>query len=204
MTLSSQGRSVAALAGALSGQRDCDPGIGDAHRPRSARLRRSRSAPAISSQLTDDARLRQLVDPVLAAGRAASLPRAQIPFSIRDGRLRVGATTLEAARRPRHHLGRLRFPGRSGRHPRQSRLDRGERAERALPENPAVSRSGPPDSLNRSIDVAAPCRPGSRCGPSIARRGGWIRSNAACRSRRRPATGAAPRRPLRCRRGRGP
>jgi large subunit ribosomal protein L24 len=48
-----------------------------------------------AGQATDDARLRQLVDPVLAAG-ALLVASAQIPFTIRDGRLRVAATTLDA------------------------------------------------------------------------------------------------------------
>ena len=46
-------------------------------------------------QVTDDNRLKQIVAPVLAAG---SLPvaTAQIPFNIRDGRLRIDATTFDA------------------------------------------------------------------------------------------------------------
>src|SRR6202000_1597448 len=45
--------------------------------------------------VTDKNRLPQLVAPVMAAG---SLPiaNAQIPFNIRDGRLRIDATTLES------------------------------------------------------------------------------------------------------------
>jgi large subunit ribosomal protein L24 len=46
-------------------------------------------------QATDDIKLRQIVEPVLSAG-ALSVASAQIPFNIRDGRIRVGATTLDA------------------------------------------------------------------------------------------------------------
>src|SRR5262249_19072366 len=48
-----------------------------------------------AGQTTDDARLRQLVDPLLSGG-SLSVASAQVPFTVRDGRLRVGATTLEA------------------------------------------------------------------------------------------------------------
>ena len=48
-----------------------------------------------SGQATDDAKLKQFVEPVLSAG-ALSIAAAQIPFNIRDGRIRVGATTLDA------------------------------------------------------------------------------------------------------------
>ena len=47
-----------------------------------------------NGQATDDARLRQIVEPVLSAG-ALTVKSAQIPFSFVDGRLRVGATTLD-------------------------------------------------------------------------------------------------------------
>ena len=48
-----------------------------------------------SGQVKDEARLKQIVEPALLAG-ALAIPSAQIPFTIRDGRLRVGATTLDA------------------------------------------------------------------------------------------------------------
>jgi large subunit ribosomal protein L24 len=44
---------------------------------------------------TDDIRLRQIVEPVLSAG-ALSVASAQIPFTIKEGRIRVDATTLDA------------------------------------------------------------------------------------------------------------
>jgi hypothetical protein len=48
-----------------------------------------------AGQATDDARLRQIVEPVLSAG-SLSVASAQIPFNVRDGRLRVDTTTLDA------------------------------------------------------------------------------------------------------------
>lgn len=94
MTLASQGRSASALAGALSGSgtlalefaaiAGLDPRAFD------AAIRASDSGLA-----TDDVKLRQIVEPVLSAG-VLSVGSAQIPFNIRDGRLRVGATTLDA------------------------------------------------------------------------------------------------------------
>ncbi|MGJ4930273.1 AsmA family protein [Bradyrhizobium sp. HKCCYLS2038] len=94
MTLAAEGRSVQGLVNALSGNGtvtldnasipNLDPRAFD------AALRA-----ADAGQLGDDGKLRQVVEPALASG---SLPvaSAQIPFIIRDGRLRVGATTLES------------------------------------------------------------------------------------------------------------
>jgi large subunit ribosomal protein L24 len=94
MTLLSQGRSASALTGALSGSgtvtldgmtlAGLDPRAFD------VAIRASDSG-----QATDDIRLKQIVEPVLAAG-TLSIASAQIPFNIRDGRIRVGATALAA------------------------------------------------------------------------------------------------------------
>ncbi|MHB8269606.1 AsmA family protein [Bradyrhizobium sp.] len=94
MTLASQGRSASALAGALSGNGSLtlesariaglDPRAFD------AAIRASDNG-----QATDDIKLRQIVETALSAGGLA-VASAQIPFSIKDGRLRVGATTLDA------------------------------------------------------------------------------------------------------------
>ena len=94
MTLASQGRSASALTGALSGSGTVtleSAGIAGLN-PRAfdAAIRASDEGRA-----TDDIRLRQIVTPVLSAG-ALSVASAQIPFNIRDGRIRVGATTLDA------------------------------------------------------------------------------------------------------------
>ena len=95
MTLMSRGRSVAALAGALSGSGTMTlesasiPGLD----PQAFDVAIHASD---AGQPTDDHHLRQLVAPVLAAGRLR-VATAQIPFNIRDGRLRIDATTLESA-----------------------------------------------------------------------------------------------------------
>jgi large subunit ribosomal protein L24 len=94
MTLMSRGRSVAALAGGLSGSgtitlesasiAGLDP------RAFEVAIRASDAG-----QVGDDNRLKQIVAPVLAAGNLP-IATAQIPFNIRDGRLRIDATTLDA------------------------------------------------------------------------------------------------------------
>jgi uncharacterized protein involved in outer membrane biogenesis len=92
--VASQGRSASALEGAVSGNglvtvdglriAGLDPRVFD------AAIRASDSG-----QATDDAKLKQIIEPVLAKGEFA-MSSAQIPFDIKDGRLRVSATTLEA------------------------------------------------------------------------------------------------------------
>ncbi|MBR0799291.1 AsmA family protein [Bradyrhizobium jicamae] len=94
MTLLTQGRSASALTGALSGSgtvtldgvtlNGLDPRAFD------VAIRASDTG-----QATDDIRLKQIVEPALTAG-SLSIASAQIPFNIRDGRIRVGATTLAA------------------------------------------------------------------------------------------------------------
>ena len=94
MTLMSRGRSVAALSGALSGSGTVTlesaslPGLD----PRAFEVAVRASD---AGQVTDDNKLKQIVAPVLAAGNLP-VATAQIPFNIRDGRLRIDATTLDA------------------------------------------------------------------------------------------------------------
>ena len=94
MTLASQGRSASALTGALSGSGtvtlESVAIAGLNPRAFDAAIRASDTG-----QATDDARLRQIVEPALSAG-SLSVASAQIPFTVRDGRLRVDATTLDA------------------------------------------------------------------------------------------------------------
>lgn len=94
MTLTSQGRSASALAGALSGS-----GTLTLEQAKFAGLDLRAFEVAVRAsdggQVKDDTRLKQIVEPALLAGVLA-IPSAQIPFTIRDGRLRVGATTLDA------------------------------------------------------------------------------------------------------------
>ena len=93
MTLAAQGRSTSALSGALSGNGTVTLELAaiSGLDPRAFEIAIHASD---AGQATDDARLRQLVDPVLAGG-ALLVASAQIPFTIRDGRLRVAATTLD-------------------------------------------------------------------------------------------------------------
>lgn len=94
MTLASQGRSVSALAGALSGN-----GTLTLDAARIAGLDTKAMDAAIqasdSGQINSDAKLRSVIEAALWSGGFA-VGKAQIPFSIRDGRLSVGATILEA------------------------------------------------------------------------------------------------------------
>jgi hypothetical protein len=94
MTLASQGRSASALTGALSGSGTVTLESADIAGldPRAFDIAIRASD---NGQATDDTRLRQIIEPILSAG-ALSVKSAQIPFNIRDGGLRVGATTLDA------------------------------------------------------------------------------------------------------------
>lgn len=93
MTLASRGRSASGLGGALSGagsftlEKVRIPGLDPAGFDAAVRA-------GDAGQPTDAARLKTLLEPVLAAG-AFTAPSAQIAFVVSDGRLRVGATTLE-------------------------------------------------------------------------------------------------------------
>jgi large subunit ribosomal protein L24 len=151
MTLASQGRSASALTGALSGSgtvtlesaaiAGLDPRAFD------AAIRASDNG-----QATDDVKLRQIVEPVLSSG-ALSVASAQIPFNVRDGRLRVGATTLDAGGARAVISGGFDIPA--------------DQADiRAVitstAAGPATGRpeiqlfaAGSPDALNRTVDVAA-------------------------------------------------
>jgi len=96
MTLAGQGRSAAGLTGALSGAGTLT--LTDARiaglDPRAFEVAMRASD---SGQATDDIKLRDIVEPVLATGRL-TVPSAQIPFSIKDGRLKVEAATLDTKR----------------------------------------------------------------------------------------------------------
>lgn len=93
MTLTSQGRSASALAGALTGS-----GTLTLEAARISGLDPRAFEVAVrandSGQAKDDVRLKQIVESTLPVG-ALTIPSAQIPFTVRDGRLRVGATTLD-------------------------------------------------------------------------------------------------------------
>jgi AsmA-like protein len=151
MTLASQGRSASALIGALSGSGtvtlESAKFAGLDPRAFEAAVRASDNG-----QAKDDARLKQIVEPALAAG-ALAIASAQIPFSIRDGRMRVSATTLDAQGVRAVISGGYDIPA-----------DQADiRAALALTMAvPATGRpeiqlfaAGTPDALSRSVDVAA-------------------------------------------------
>jgi large subunit ribosomal protein L24 len=148
LTLTSQGRSAQALTGALSGS-----GTVTLDSARIAGLDPHAFEVAVrasdSGQSRDDARLKQIVEPALSAG-ALSVGSAQIPFTIRDGRLRVGATTLDANGVRAVISGGYDIPA-----------DQADiRAALALTQTagrPEIQlfAVGTPDALSRSVDVAA-------------------------------------------------
>jgi large subunit ribosomal protein L24 len=151
MTLASQGRSASALAGALSGN-----GSLTLESARITGLDARAFDVAIrasdSGQAADDIKLRQIVEPVLSGGslRVAS---AQIPFTIRDGRLRVGATTLDA------EGARLIVSGGYDMSADQAdiRATLSQTTAASAIGRPEIRifAAGSPDALDRTVDVAA-------------------------------------------------
>jgi large subunit ribosomal protein L24 len=151
MTLASQGRSASALTGAMSGSgtvtlesaaiAGLDPYAFD------VAIRASDAGKA-----TDDIRLREIVEPALSGG-ALLVASAQIPFTVRDGRLRVGPTTLDSEVARAIVSGGYDIPA--------DQADiRATIASAAVGQ--AISRpeiqvfvSGSPDTLDRTVDVAA-------------------------------------------------
>jgi large subunit ribosomal protein L24 len=151
LTLTSQGRSASAMTGALSGS-----GTVTLESARIAGLDPRAFGVAIrasdTGQATDDARLRQIVDPVLSAG-ALTVKSAQIPFSIGDGRLRVGATTLESDSARAIISGGYDIPAdQADIRVTLTSTVAGQAASRPEIQLFAV---GSPDALNRTVDVAS-------------------------------------------------
>ena len=150
MTLASQGRSASALTGALSGSGTVtleSAGIaGLDPRAFDAAIRASDNG-----QATDDIKLRQIVEPVLSSG-ALSVASAQIPFNIRDGRLRVGATTLDAAGARAIVSGGFDIPADQA----DIRAVIASTAAGSASGRPEIQlfATGSPDALNRTVDVA--------------------------------------------------
>jgi hypothetical protein len=152
MTLSSQGRSASALIGAISGSgtvtleaariNGLDPRAFD------VAIRTSDAG-----QPTDDLRLRKIVEPALSGG-ALLVSSAQIPFTVRDGRLRVGATALEAEGVRAIVSGGYDIPADQA-DIRATLAVPGAGAGQASPPEIAIFAAGPPDALDRTVDVAA-------------------------------------------------
>ena len=151
MTLASEGRSASALTGALSGSGTVmleSAGIaGLDPRAFDAAIRASDNG-----QATDDNRLRQIVEPVLSAG-ALSVASAQIPFNIRDGRLRIGATTLNAEGARAIVSGGYDIPADQA----DIRASLASTAAGSASSRPEIHlfAVGSPDALDRTVDVAA-------------------------------------------------
>jgi uncharacterized protein involved in outer membrane biogenesis len=151
MTLSSQGRSLSALTGALSGSGTLtleSAGIAGLD-PRAFEVAIRASD---SGQATDDVKLRQIVEPALSAG-SLSVKSAQIPFNIRDGRIRVSATTLDAEGARAIVSGGYDIPADQA----DIRASLASTAVGAASSHPEIQlfAAGSPDTLQRSVDVAA-------------------------------------------------
>ena len=151
LTLTSQGRSASALTGALSGS-----GTVTLDSARVAGLDPRAFDVAIrasdSGQATDDSRLRQIIEPVLLAGALPMKP-AQIPFNIGDGRLHVGATTLESDRARAIISGGYDIPADQA----DIRVTLASTAAGQAASRPEIQlfAVGSPDALVRTIDVAS-------------------------------------------------
>ena len=152
MTLASQGRSASALIGAISGSgtvtleaariRGLDPRAFD------VAIRTSDEG-----QPTDDLRLRKIVEPALSGG-ALLVASAQIPFTIHDGRLRVGATALESDGVRAIVSGGYDIPADQA-DIRATLAAPGIGTGQASPPEIQIFAAGPPDRLDRTVDVAA-------------------------------------------------
>lgn len=93
ITLASQGRSASAMVGALSGD-----GVVTLDHARISGLDPHMFEVAINSDVrkgSDDARLQEIVAQSLSAG-SLSVASAQVPFTVRAGRLRVSPTPLDS------------------------------------------------------------------------------------------------------------
>jgi large subunit ribosomal protein L24 len=152
MTLSSQGRSASALAGAISGN-----GTVTLEAARITGLDPRAFDVAIRSsdagQATDDIRLRKIVEPALSGG-ALLVSSAQIPFTLRDGRLRVGATALEAEGVRAIVSGGYDIPADQA-DIRATLAAPGAGGGQASPPEIQIFAAGSPDALDRTVDVAA-------------------------------------------------
>jgi large subunit ribosomal protein L24 len=151
MTLASQGRSASALMGALSGS-----GTVTLESARVAGLDPRAFEAAIrasdNGQATDDLRLRQIVEPALSVG-ALQVASAQVPFNIRDGRIRIGATTLDAEGARAIVSGGYDIPADQT----DIRVVFASTAVGSAASRPEIQMLavGSPDALDRTIDVAA-------------------------------------------------
>jgi large subunit ribosomal protein L24 len=151
MTLSSEGRSASALTGALSGSGTLtleSAGIAGLD-PRAFEVAIRATD---SGQATDDVKLRQIVEPALSAG-VLSVKSAQIPFNIRDGRIHITATTLDAEGARAVISGGYDIPADQA----DIRASLASTTTGSATSRPEIQlfAAGTPDALNRTVDVAA-------------------------------------------------
>jgi hypothetical protein len=151
MTLASQGRSASALTGALSGSGTLTLQSADIAglNPRAFDVAIRASD---SGQATDDKRLRQIVEPALLSG-ALSVKSAQIPFTIRDGRIRVDATTFDATDARAVISGGYDIPADQA----DIRVSLASMAAGSGTSHPEIQlfAAGSPDTLTRTVDIAS-------------------------------------------------
>ena len=151
MTLASEGRSASALTGALAGSgtvtlesaaiAGLDPRAFD------VAIRASDAG-----QATDDIRLREIVEPALSGG-ALLVASAQIPFTVRDGRLRVGPTTLDSEVARAIVSGGYDIPADQA--DIRATIASAEVGQGSSRPEIQVFAVGSPDGLDRTVDVAA-------------------------------------------------
>jgi large subunit ribosomal protein L24 len=151
ITLMSQGRSLEALTGALSGngtvKLESAAIAGLDPRALDVAIRASDL-----NQVADDARLRQIVDATLSAG-GFPVASAEIPVIIRDGRLRVDATTLETQGARAIVSGGYDIPADQA----DIRASLASTAIGSATSRPEIQifAAGPPDAITRTVDVTA-------------------------------------------------
>lgn len=151
VSLASQGRSASALASALSGE-----GLVTLSSVRLNGLDPKAIGAAIAAsdqaRIGDDVALRRIVEPALASG-AMNVAQSEIPFVVKDGRLRVNATPMETAE--------IRAIVSGGYDITADQADirvtlaalNQKGAGNSLPELQIFS-AGPPDRMTRAVDVA--------------------------------------------------
>ena len=151
MTLMSQGRSLEALTGALSGNGTVKLESADVAGldPRAIEVAIRASD---LNQVPDDTRLRPIVDSALSAG-GFPVAAAEIPFIIRDGRLRVDATTLETQGARAIVSGGYDIPADQA----DIRASLASTVIGSATSRPEIQlfAAGPPDTISRTIDVTA-------------------------------------------------
>jgi AsmA-like C-terminal region/AsmA family len=151
MTLMSQGRSLEALTGALSGngtvKLESATIAGLDPRALDVAIRASDL-----NQAPDEARLRQVVDSALSAA-GFPVASAEFPFIIRDGRLRVDATTLETQGARAIVSGGYDIPADQA----DVRASLASTVIGSATSRPEIQlfAAGPPDTISHTVDVTA-------------------------------------------------